>query len=330
MKMKNNTMKPPYASSIPYLMDLDPTAPFEFQFFAQEMTWDSTMDFPTFTTDTDKLAKFRIKEFQLTSLNPNQYLLDFTGSPEEHCRHPPREEDDFIFKLNSTLSKAAPRNIYKRKNLSMKRRRSRRKRKKVATTDSDIDPEFFSIWNHSAVGDLFALSPVLSLDTTTTPRESLDTEPPAVNTTPPSLYPQVDWAQVNPRSHKSLPEPESFPIYGCFPIEDPVDPGYSISYITNQQFNYEAPYGRLQGVLTEDGVFPLGGHDQTINGYIWSDLYNKWVLRNTKRRKEESRVGLRSTPLRCSTPRTSTWRTATRTGTVWPRSRGRWREGEWD
>ena len=102
MKMKNNTMKPPYASSIPYLMDLDPTAPFEFQFFAQEMTWDSTMDFPTFTTDTDKLAKFRIKEFQLTSLNPNQYLLDFTGSPEEHCRHPPREEDDFIFKLNST------------------------------------------------------------------------------------------------------------------------------------------------------------------------------------------------------------------------------------
>ena len=140
MKMKNNTMKPPYASSIPYLMDLDPTAPFEFQFFAQEMTWDSTMDFPTFTTDTDKLAKFRIKEFQLTSLNPNQYLLDFTGSPEEHCRHPPREEspnneeehcrhspreeDDFIFKLNSTLSKAAPRNIYKRKNLSMKRRRS--------------------------------------------------------------------------------------------------------------------------------------------------------------------------------------------------------------
>ena len=41
----NNTPKPPYANPIPYLMDLDPTAPFEFQFYAQEMTWDSTMDF---------------------------------------------------------------------------------------------------------------------------------------------------------------------------------------------------------------------------------------------------------------------------------------------
>ena len=125
-KMNNNSMKPPYASSIPYLMDLDPTAPFEFQFFAQEMTWDPAMDFPTFTTD--KLAKFHTKEFQPTSPNPNQYLLDFTESPEEHCRHPPREEspnnedencrhspreeDEFISKLNSTLAKAAPHNVH--------------------------------------------------------------------------------------------------------------------------------------------------------------------------------------------------------------------------
>ena len=86
MKMKNMIMKPPYASPIPYLMDVNPNAPFEFQFNAQEMTWDHTMDFPTFTTTIDKLAKFRTKEFQPTNPNPNQYLLDFTESPEEeHC-----------------------------------------------------------------------------------------------------------------------------------------------------------------------------------------------------------------------------------------------------
>ena len=148
----NNTLKPPYASSIPYLMDLDPIAPFEFQFLAQEMTWDLTMDFPTFITTTDKLAKYRTKEYQPSNPNPNQYLLDFTESPiyeEENCRHspreesptyeeenfmhPPREEDDFISKLNSTLAKAATRNVCKRQNMTMKRKRSRRKRKKVAT-----------------------------------------------------------------------------------------------------------------------------------------------------------------------------------------------------
>ena len=175
---------------------------------------------------------------------------------------------------------------------------------------------------------------MLTLDTSATPRESIDTETPAVTMMPPSLdqpslYPEVDWTQVNPRSHKNLPEPERFPIYGCFPIEGPVDPGYSNSDISRYYPSFgkpdrdSAPYGKLQGFLTEDGVIPLGGHDQTIHGYIWSDLYNKWVLRNTKReKKEETGVGLRSlppTPLRCSTPRTSTWRTRT----VWPRSRGR-------
>ena len=195
----------------------------------------------------------------------------------------------------------------------MRRKRRRRKRKKVTTSDSEIEPEFLSIWNHSAVGDLFALSPVLTLDTTATP--SLDTEPP-------TLYPQVDWTQVNPRSHKSLPEPESFPIHGCFHIPPSNSDRYYPSF-GKPDSTYEAPYGQLQGFLTEDGVIPLGGHDQTIHGYIWSDLYNKWVLRNTKReKKEESGVGLRSTPstpLRCSTPRTST----SRTRTVWTRPRGR-------
>ena len=49
---------------IPHLMDVDPTAPFEFHFLTQEMTWDPTMDFPTFITTTDKLAKYRTKEYQ--------------------------------------------------------------------------------------------------------------------------------------------------------------------------------------------------------------------------------------------------------------------------
>ena len=343
MKMKNMIMKPPYASPIPYLMDVNPNAPFEFQFNAQEMTWDHTMDFPTFTTTIDKLAKFRTKEFQPTNPNPNQYLLDFTESPEEehcrhspreespnnedeNCRHSPREEDEFISKLNSTLAKAAPRNVYKRQNLSMKRKRSRRKRKKVEISDSDIEPEFHSIWTHSTVGDLFALSPVLSLDTSATPKESLDTEPPAVTTTPPSLYPQVDWAQVNSRNLKNLPEPEYFPVSGCYPIDGPVDPDKAYSYVRsydsykNSNAHYEAPYRTLRGFLTEDGVIPHCGHDQAIHGYVWSDLYDKWVLINMKRKKEES--GLRSTPLRCSTPRTSTWRRTPRTST-WRRTRTR-------
>ena len=337
----NNIMKPPYASPVPYLMDLDPTAPFEFQFLAQEMTWDPAMDFPTFITTTDRLAKYHTKEYQPTNPNPNQYLLDFTESPiyeeeicrhspreespiyeEENCRHSPREEDYFISKLNSTLAKAAPRNVYKRKNLSMKRKRRRRKRKKMANSDSDIEPEFRSIWNHSAVGDLFALSPGLTLNPTAGPRESIDTEPPAVTMTPPSLYPQVDWTQVNTRSVKNLPEPERFPIHGCFPIEGPVDPDMAHSYI-NSYVSYNRPVWELKGFLTEDGVIPHDGHDQVIHGYIWSDQYDKWVLRNTKRKKkEESGVGSRSmtsTPPRCSTPRTST----PRTRSVWTRPRGR-------
>ena len=169
----------------------------------------------------------------------------------------------------------------------------------MTTSDSEIEPEFLSIWNHSAVGDLFALSPVLTLDTTATP--SLDTEPP-------TLYPQVDWTQVDTRSYRNLPEPERFPIHGCFSTPHSNCDRYYPAY-GKPESTYEAPYGRLQGFLTEDGVIPLGGHDQTIHGYIWSDTYNKWVLRNTKRKKEETRVGLR-----CSTPRTRT---------VWPRSRGR-------
>ena len=122
-------------------MDADPPAYFELQFFSQEMTWDPTMDFPTFITTTDKLAEFHIKEFQPVNPNTNQYLLDFTKSPEEeHFRHPPREDDDFISKLNSTLAKAAQQNVYKHQNLSMKRKRSIMKRSKVATSNFDIEP----------------------------------------------------------------------------------------------------------------------------------------------------------------------------------------------
>ena len=345
-KMNNNSMKPPYASSIPYLMDLDPTAPFEFQFLAQELTWDPAMDFPTFTTTTDGLAKYRPKEYQPTNPKQNLYLLDFTVSPnyeeencrhspreespineEEICRHSPREEDPLVQKLISMISDAAPRNIYKRQRFSMKRKRNRKKRKRIST--SAIEPEFRSLWINY-VGVLPATTdPVLTLDTTATPRESLDTEPPpAVTTAPPSLYPQVDWNQVDTRSHKNLPEPEYFPIHGCFHNLPSNSNRYYPPHPYEPDSTYKTPHGQLQGFLTEDGVIPLGGHDQTILGYIWSDLYSKWVLRNTKRRKEEFGLGSRSsslpsTPLRCSTPRTSTGRTATRTRTVWPRSRGR-------
>ena len=336
MKHTKNAMKPPYASPIPYLMDLDPTAPFEFQFLAEEMTWDPTMDFPTFTTTADKLAKYRPKEYYPPQPNPTRYQIDFTDiADKEDCRHSPREEDEFISKLNSTLAKAAPKNVYKRQKLSMKRKRSRKKRKKMTTSDSDIEPEFSSIWTHSTVGDLFALSPVFTTtQPTTNPRESLDTEPPAADTMSPSLFPQVDWTQVNSRSLKNLPEPEYFPVSGCYPIDGPVDPDkagiYSSSYSSYKTDQHgrptdEAPYKRLRGFLTEDGVIPHDGHDQAIHGYVWSDLYDKWVLVNMKRGKEESRLGLRTflppTPPR----RTNTWTTAARTSTPrtpWPRMRG--------
>ena len=118
------TMKPPHVSSIPSLIDIDPMAPFEFHYPAEEPWWD-VYDFDTDTSDYFSCDSLSISASSESDLEPHEDLnISFPSmiyhicdiaithpetiptEEEEVCRRSPREEDEDVFvkTLFSTIS----------------------------------------------------------------------------------------------------------------------------------------------------------------------------------------------------------------------------------
>ena len=159
LDINSNHMKPPHVSSgpVPSLLDIDPTAPFEFHFPAEEPWWDEyDCDYDTsdcFSCDSlsDSVSYFEPDEDLNTSFNSTFYHIFHTPTSmstkeeDEICRRSP-QEDDIVQELIITISKAAPKNVYKPRKFSMKRKRHRKKRKKLLT--DLIEPDLRSLWTN--------------------------------------------------------------------------------------------------------------------------------------------------------------------------------------
>ena len=123
LDINSNTMKTPIVSSLPSLIDIDPMAPFEFHFPADEPWWDE-FDMDTsdnfscdslsmcssesdFEAHEDLNLSFPSTFYHICDTTPVQ-PEDFPTKEDEICRRSPREEEILIPKLISTISKVSP------------------------------------------------------------------------------------------------------------------------------------------------------------------------------------------------------------------------------
>ena len=149
-------MKPPNASSVPSLTDIDPFAPFEFHFPSQDMWWDfsdfSSSEPEDYILDSDLDVSFNSSfyhflhdpddEYEEDNMNDeeNDMMKDEENSvkkDEDDAEDDDRgnsvidvsddvkNEDILVTKLISTISKIAPKLVYNRRKHSMKRKRNR-------------------------------------------------------------------------------------------------------------------------------------------------------------------------------------------------------------
>ena len=282
LDINSNTMKTPIVSSVPSLIDIDPMAPFEFHFPADEPWWDE-YDFASDTSDyfsCDSLSfcssecEFDPGEDLNLSFSSEFYHICDTAPahPEalpikEVCRRSPREEEEtndvddekekssLITNLLSTISKIAPKLLYNRRKHSTKRRKNRRKRKR--TSAASIEPELRSLWYNSSVGDLFAHSAV------------------SVRA-PPSSLPKINLNNVNRTMLRRLPEVVEVAILSC--DENPEFYtkiiGNAVTRTTSIPFTgFDRPggscFGKLPAILTDLGPVPPPTDD--YYGYIYAD-----------------------------------------------------------
>ena len=172
-------------------------------------------------------------------------------------------DETFIDSIISVVRRIAPDLRYSQAKSDARRKKKLRKERRKVTRS--VHPDLRTMWQHASE---FCSPPEV---------------PTHVDTAPASLYPQVDWAQVNYRFLNNLPKPEMFPIEGCSPDENHLK-----HFNDPQKYDYRAwrsgkPFGQRSGFLTEDGVIAPGGYDQALHGYVWSDQYRGWVIQNRKR-----------------------------------------------
>ena len=254
-------MKTPNVCSIPHLLDVDPTAPFEFHFptTTDDFWWD---DMDTLGSDYDcsdnQFSDYSEPDADLDlSFNSTFYRISniptsmSTKEEDKICRRSP-QEDDIVPKLISTITKAAPTNVYKRQKLSMKRKRNRKKRKKMIVCN--VEPEFRTLWLNF-VDVLPAMDPVLPSPTPTT-------------------LPTINLNTVNKQMLRRLPDVNAFPILSC--SNDPDFYTKPIQYrrdssITGTQFEHPQgyPFGYLSAIMTDLG--PVPPPSSATYGYVWTE-----------------------------------------------------------
>ena len=262
----NIMMKPPLDSSVPSLLDIDPFTEFEFHFPADEPWWDE-YDMDTDTSDYSSCDSLSIygsesdsephEDLNLSFPSIFYHICDNTPAhPEtipteedEICRRSPREEEILIPKLVSTISKVAPKNVYKKRRNSMKRKRQRQRRKKMAA--ASIEPELRTLWTNF-VGVLPVMGPVL---------------PPP----PTSNLPTLNLIKINKHMLKRLPDVVYLPIHACSP-----DPGFyernlpiGVHDTLTSAFWKENPFGKLPAIRTNLG--PVSPPTDACYGYVWTE-----------------------------------------------------------
>ena len=281
------SMKPPNASSVPSLTDIDPFAPFEFHFPSQDMWWDfsdfSSSEPEDYILDSDLDVSFNSSfyhflhdpddEYEEDNMNDeeNDMMKDEENSvkkDEDDAEDDDRgnsvidvsddvkNEDILVTKLISTISKIAPKLVYNRRKHSMKRKRNRRRRKRISA--ENVEPELRSLWhNCSSVGDLFAPSAV-------------SVKP------PPSNLPTINLNNINRTMLRRLPEVVEVPILACDENPDFYNKtiGNAVTRTTSIPFTkFDRPggccHGKLPAILTDLGPVPPPKDSQY--GYVYVD-----------------------------------------------------------
>ena len=163
------------------------------------------------------------------------------------------------------------------KSKKMKKKKAKRRKKKM------LHPDLISMWHHAS--QLFTEATV-----------------PVAKVTP-SPYPKVkDWAKVNQRNLANLPKPQHYPVQGC--AEDPSffekrkSPGgtlirslYEDRMVGHSNLRHGSVlYGSLPGFLTEAGIISPGSHGEVVSGYVWSEVYEDWVLQATNPQQQEQKA----------------------------------------
>ena len=265
LDINSNHMKPPHVSSgpVPSLLDIDPMAPFEFHFPAEEPWWDEydcdydTSDCFSCSCDSlsDSVSYFEPDEDLNTSFNSTFYHIFHnatsmsTKEEDEICRRSPRE-DDIVQKLITIISKAAPKNVYKPRRFSMKRKRHRKKRKKLLT--DLIEPDLRSLWTNF-VDVLPATDPVL-------------TSPPI------STLPTVNLSTVNKQMLRRLPDVIYLPVLSCSPDPAFYERNVPCNVLDNHfvsKFGRDSPFGKLPAIYTDLG--PVPPPTESCYGYVWTE-----------------------------------------------------------
>ena len=288
------SMKPPNASSVPSLTDIDPFALFEFHFPSQDMWWDfsdfSSSEPEDYILDSDLDVSFNSSfyhflhdpddEYEKDNMNDeeNDMMKDEENSvkkDEDDAEDDDRgnsvidvsddvkNEDILVTKLISTISKIAPKLVYNRRKHSMKRKRNRRRRKRISA--ENVEPELRSLWhNCSSVGDLFAPSAASKL-------------PPPLN------LPTVNLSTVNKSMLRRLPDVIEAPIHSCADnaqfYTKVVCQHYASKYVSTPtprtQHQVPNPFGCLPAIETDYGNVPPP--NEAVYGYIYSE--GKWRVK---------------------------------------------------
>ena len=281
-------MKPPHASSVPHLLNIDPLAPFEFYFPSQDMWWDlsdmsSSEPEDEDLSESDLNVSFTSSFYQFFHDPDDEYEeddmndedSDMMKDEENNVKNDEddakdddggnsvidvsddvKDEDILVTKLISTISQIAPKLVYNRRKHSMKRRRNRRKRKRISA--ENMEPELRSLWhNCSSVGDLFAPS-------------AASVKP------PPSSLPTINLNNINRTMLRRLPEVVEVPILACDENPDFYNKtiGNAVTRTTSIPFTkFDRPggccHGKLPAILTDLGPVPPPTDAQF--GYVYVD-----------------------------------------------------------
>ena len=290
------SMKPPNASSVPSLTNIDPFAPFEFHFDfpSQDMWWDfsdfSSSEPEDYILDSDLDVSFNSSfyhflhdpddEYEEDNMNDEENDMmkdeensvkkdeddaedDDRGNSVIDVSNDVKNEDILVTKLISTISKIAPKLVYNRRKHSMKRKRNRRRRKRISA--ENVEPELRSLWhNCSSVGDLFAPSAASKL-------------PPPLN------LPTVNLSTVNKSMLRRLPDVIEAPIHSCADnaqfYTKVVCQHYASKYVSTPtprtQHQVPNPFGCLPAIETDYGNVPPP--NEAVYGYIYSE--GKWRVK---------------------------------------------------
>ena len=294
----NTMMKPPHASSVPSLMDIDPFTEFEFHFPCQDMEWDfsdlsssepedddnlgaSSLDIsfssslyqilpdPDFTDDEDEE---HVEKDEEDDVKNEDDMKDDSKEEDEICRRSPRdgdvdneegdeknEEDDNDEEKNTLVSILLSTISEIAPKSVYKRRKNSMKRRRNRRKRKIVNNMELEFHSiYQNVGDLF----VQSISASKFP--------------PPSSLPTINLSNVNRTMLRRLPEVVNVGILSC--SENPEFYtkiiGNAVTRTTSIPFTgFDRPggkcFGTLPAILTDLG--PVPPPEDSHYGYVYAD-----------------------------------------------------------